>query len=454
MDNELDLPASRLGSLYKDFRDLKDLNPEGYQANINTWKKYFIKHILNDKHTLSVECGKKLLHRLSIDIYGEPKSIDVVLDSFIAENILIPSETFFDTNKVNIDGNGSSNVGLLTKLFGLLGLENKKGYTTRSTTDRDTYLKDVDLIIKGNVEAVIPVITAKIQSNIINGASEPSDFVLSRKSFLIESGISEKCNSKSSQDIIVFYLQYYSKMIVSNGEIIKVCQTSSEAAGKTAAVSITEVDDAIVDIKSTLLLLNRQTKKLEDDITGIENKLHSKLFKSLSNKAQKDLIRNKILSQRYLEKLYGNQNNLNDMLRQINISVSNKTMFDTLQQSHEAIKSINTYIGTVDKVTELLDSIESENEKAGELNDLLSNSNDATNEIADEDIDNELAELEQKIASENKKVAIPVEETVSTEDDPELLERLKHIKISETDSKTTKENESTERKEKIAEPAT
>ncbi|KAG0672178.1 Charged multivesicular body protein 7 [Maudiozyma exigua] len=454
MNNELDLPASRLGSLYRDFRDLKDLNPEGYQANINTWKKYFIKHILNDKHTLSVECGKKLLHKLSIDIYGEPKSIDVALDSFIAENILIPSETFFDTNKANVDGNSPSNVNLLTKLFGLLGLENKKGYTTRSTTDRDTYLKDVDLIIKGTVEAAIPEITANIQSNIINGASEPSDFVLSRKLFLIKSGISEKWNNKLSQDIIVFYLQYYSKVIVSNGETIKVCQTSSEAADKIATASITEVDDAIVDIKGTLLLLNRQTKKLEDDITGIENKLHSKVFKSLSNKAQKDLIRNKILSQRYLEKLYGNQNNLNDMLHQINVSVSNRTMFDTLQKSHEAIKSINTYIESVEKVTELLDSIDSENEKATELNDLLSNSSDATNEIADDVIDNELAELEQEMASEDKKTAIPVEETVSPEDDSELLKRLKEIKIGETDSKTTKENETIERKEKIAQPAT
>ena len=453
MINEIDLPASRLGSLYKDFRDLKDLNPEGYQANINTWKKYFVKHILNDKNNLSIKCGKSLLHKLSIDVYGEPKSIDMVLDNFISENILIPSETFFDTKGTDIYSNDSKNVSLLTKLFSLLGIDNKKGYTTRSDVDKDSYLKDVNLIIGDNVKASALMIATNIQSNIINKASEPSDFVLSRSSFLSKSGISEQWDDKYNQDIVIFYLQHYSKIITSNNDVIKVYQTSTKTGETGTETAVTDTDTAIVDIKNTLLLLNRQTEKLENDITRFENKLQSKVLKSLSMKVQKNLIRNKILSQRHLEKLYGNQDNLNDMLRQLNISIANKTMFNTLQQSHEAIKSINTYIGTVDRVTDLLDSIESENEKIAELNDLLSSSNDVTNKIAEEDIDDELAKLVQKMATEEKRNGTSVKESTPTEDESALLQRLQNVRISETNSQVIKEDKTSTTQEKVAEPA-
>ena len=64
------LPESRLRSLYSDFRDLKQLNPDGYDANIIQWKDYLIKEVWND--TIIVN-GQNLLEYLSISPYGPPK---------------------------------------------------------------------------------------------------------------------------------------------------------------------------------------------------------------------------------------------------------------------------------------------------------------------------------------------------------------------------------------------
>ncbi|SMN20179.1 similar to Saccharomyces cerevisiae YJL049W Putative protein of unknown function [Maudiozyma saulgeensis] len=441
MKDRTDLPTSRLGSLYRDFRDLKDLNPDGYQANINTWEDYFLTNLLNDTNTLSVNCGKNLLHKLNNGIYGEPKSIDVVIDEFVSKKILIPSETYFDVSKVDI-GNDSNNTSILSRLFGLLRLENEKKYTSRLRKLGDTYLKTDILIVNKNVKKSGEEIADKINKNIINKSSEITDLVMSTDEFLKTAKISEIWKDKTDQNIMLFYLEHHLHLIITDQNIVKVIADLNKKELEVSNQKITDVDIGIVDIKLTLDNLNKQIAKLENEIRGIETKLYSDTYKSLSRTTQKGILKNKIVSQRYLEKLSGNKNNLTQIMRQLNMSLINKTMFDTLKQSHAAILSINNYIGSIDKVSTLLENIEVENEKTNELNDILSRANDLDNSVSEDEVNNELAELEKQMEREKQGEQTTEVSKDSSVGESEVLELLKNVTIEDRSIEKTEQNES------------
>jgi len=453
MSNKIKLPTSRLASLYRDFRDLKDLNPDGYQANINTWKDYFTNNLLNDTSTLSVHCGKNLLHKLNDSIYGEPKSIDIVIDELVSENILIPSESYFDTNKIDFDSS-SNKIGILSRLFGLLGLRNEMKFTSRVTRDDDTYLKTDILIVINNVKKSGRTIADNISKNIVDNSSELTDLVMNTDTFFKSSKVCDLWKNKIDQNIVLFYLEYYLHLIITDKNIVKVISDINKKELEISNNKITDIDIGIVEIKNTLNNLNKQISKLVNEINEIETKLQSGKYKSLSRTTQKGILKNKIISQRYLEKLSGNKNNLTEIMRQLNMSLVNKTMFDTLKQSHDVITSISDYIGSIDKVTELLEDIDVENEKATELNEILSKTNDLDNSLFEEEVNNELAELEKQMKTEKQKESTSeVRENTSAEE-TEVMELLRAVTLEDKIIKPNNQHESNTKimEEKVLEP--
>lgn len=88
---------SRLASLYSDFSHLKQLNPEGYAANVRAWLDLLVQCL--KQHTFDSTLllpRAQLAPALSLDVLGPPKSLSVVLQSMIDAGELVPFSVFRD----------------------------------------------------------------------------------------------------------------------------------------------------------------------------------------------------------------------------------------------------------------------------------------------------------------------------------------------------------------------
>lgn len=420
MNSSIELPRSRLESLYKDFRKLKDLNYDGYRANINTWKRYLVEKNWNVLGKLSIQCGNELLNSISIDVYGQPICIDIVIDELVDDGVLVTSDAFFNSTSFDAD-KGSNSIGRLSNLFSLLGFK-ENGFISRKSQNTSSYLKEVKLLIKSNIEDIATSIQTNIKKNIILNAAGITDLIFDVETFKQTSGLSDLIDDKYDQDVMMFYLEHYTKIIKNSDRAVKIIDESAKHIIRDFDTEITDNDVRIIDVKSGISNMQRQIGKLEEDVKEIETKINSDGYKRLQRGTQKELLKSRIIAHRYLERLYGQKANLDDIKKELDISFTNKVMFDTLKQSNIVMKSVNSYIGSIDKVNELLDSIEEEGQRANELNEVLSESNRLDDRLLEEEVDKELAELELQL---NK-------ETEMDKNEEDILEQLKNISIDDT----------------------
>ena len=421
MTSDILLPKSRLQSLYRDFRDLKELNKDGYEANINTWKDFLLKTMLNDKGKLTLHCGADILNDLRTDVYGEPKSIDVVLDAWIKDNTLLTSEFFYDPQQTDID-QSPKNSNLLTRLFGYLSIGGTE-FTTRKVTSESSYLKDIKLFIKDNIKETAGEVITSIKEEIIANSSSSIDLIMDTDSFKNRCGISKLVKNESDQDVLLYYLEQYAHVILRNHNVIKVINKRESSADENIPDNtITESDLNIVLVKSTISKLDREISKLEKDINTIIAKQHSKNYHELSRDSQKAILKSRIITKRYRDRLTANRENLKAILQELRTSTTNKMIVDTLQKSHNTIKMINESIGPVEKIDELMENIAEQRDITQNVTEALSKPSEIMDTIPDSEIEEELAELEQQMKTGKQE---------APNNDEEVLKKLENLNIKE-----------------------
>lgn len=71
----------RMPSLYSDFRNIKDSNTEGYDANISTWKSVLMEALNSGvfSDTVVLTAGSSLLECFDSAKFGRPLALDCVL---------------------------------------------------------------------------------------------------------------------------------------------------------------------------------------------------------------------------------------------------------------------------------------------------------------------------------------------------------------------------------------
>ncbi|CCK73570.1 phosphatidic acid-binding protein CHM7 NDAI_0G05870 [Naumovozyma dairenensis CBS 421] len=433
-----ELPESRLGSLYKDFRPLKDLNPDGYEANITTWRQYLAELYSG---FICFQCGTMLLRHLTRkDAFGVPKSIDVVIDSMVHEEILFPLDLFYEGKMTMTDTTPT-----VLKWFGF-NWKPTKGFKSRQKNSKgndNDYLKDVTLIIKPELESAFHKIYDNIKVAILDDATSITDLVYTSHEFFEKIKINDIIihddeHADEIRKIILFYLSRY-KHIINHDEINDIIKIIAPAAShilKSFTIEITENDRQILNVKSGIYNLERQIKKLENDLEVYSLKTAKEnwdAFRKLPIASQREHIKAKKLSERYLDQLLKYRNNLLTIKNQLDLSSTNAILFDTLSNSHELLKSMNNYMGSAEKIDELLQNIEEQTEQTDEINKLLTNEETLTPGLADE-IEKELQTMEEQLSQERGEEATKehVNEEIKENAETELLlDKLKDLQIDD-----------------------
>ncbi|CAM9010651.1 unnamed protein product [Wickerhamomyces anomalus] len=412
---------SRLYSLYSDFRKLKEVNPYGYEANMIAWKSlvdtFFQKQVLKDIFVLSTD---GLLEELTLAEYGKPMSLDLVLDELIATGDLIPIKQY----KQRTDSIYSRK--WIRPM--LSWTVNRFIYdTSYKIGDRKHQLKSDKLISKNLLEDYVKELENKTALENLSTHSRNVFTKFELLSYLNALNIhlyGKIVNlSDLDYDIFLTYLERDVHKVKVKGDIVKF-----------GSDEVTEEDESIAEIKSTLKSLNSKTEELQQKLDNVSLRLKE----SLRNKNNKDLSLNLLRSKKLAEKSLSTQlsltNQLESVMYKIDESSSNVQLLKALENGTVILKSLNSQIGGVERVEKIMDDLEEEtyqNDKiAAEFNRL-------DTQVDDSEIE---AEFEEMLSQEKGRQK---SEHYTESSENELLDKLQELKLApnEIDPKSEKKVE-------------
>lgn len=445
----MDLPPSRLDSLYKDFSNLKELNPEGYRANIDTWKAYLTKNYLKGSSSLFLNCGAELLNKLRREPQGVPRSIDLVLASLVESNYLVTIDDFY---------NGMMYPQETSTLMRWIRWGSwSRGKISFRNNHNEHYLKNVKLIIKPVMEEKFEHIRIQLRNNIISEASGVADLVFSKQEFYRKCGFHRILDdAEEEREAMLFYLSRYKKIIVQDGDVIKVTAPEVEHLLAQFERKVTEDDRRIAKLNTALMYVESQIKTLRTQITDYAALLEDMIAKLVPRETQRKCLQGKKLVEKSLNRLLEQQTSLMTVKTHINLAATNALLFRALEDSNKVLKSINDSIGSVEKIEELLDEIKEQGEKAEEVNALIARSPDAEDEAElDRELEEMIMETEQTRKEETVSAVSGKEENEPPREASEserLAKKLSSLHIDSKSPEPREKNPNAVQREAIAEP--
>lgn len=418
---------SRLNSLYKDFRPLKELNFDGYVANVNDWQNYLLKKYFPKQDKICVTIGTRFLQDISDKKYGAPASIDVVIDNLIQENILIKLDEFKNSATKRDEKT-------ITRIFSWIhasSIGKLNRYQSRKNDNATNYLKQDTFVIRPLLEEKFTKIYDIIRNNILAKATTVCDLIFPLEDFIDFSGISYTLPSDSliEWEVMLNYLEYHKNTITRKENIVKIIDPLVESIYKQFGVEITETDQSIAEIKQCFTNIENAIEKYEIEVYEYKMKLKGDDFKKITKIAQTEYKRGYFLAQKMLLKLFKFRNNLVEVKYQLDMSVSNLVLYKTLQSSNKIITTINGKIGPAEKVHDLLEEIRERSTDNEEITKVLSME---ISKFDDDELDEELKEMEKELAGQE--ISKTQSEKNKEDDESKILEQLENLNINNEQS--------------------
>ncbi|CCG21755.1 hypothetical protein CORT_0B00320 [Candida orthopsilosis Co 90-125] len=437
---------SRLNSLYSNFQKNKQLNPEGYQANIRAWKTLFTKIITSDKFesesvTSIPTYSPNLKESLSLHPYNEPQNLNNILQEFVNDRFLIPASLYL-TARENYFITISSQFSI-SQYFSMNAWQQWRALKNYSVVEQgrlvdDRFIYWDELVRLG--QKVAKIIETKVKGDTYSSTLFNYNLLFDElsKYMTITSVDYNLLLKHSSRDIGLLQTKDVNGIVY-----IKISQKE-----------ISPEDEAVIQVKQTI-------KNLETRIKEVESKLRSVDFRavlSLPKDAQKSSLRQKMAMKANLLKLLNRNIDLElemtTLLQKIDDANFNSVYFSVLESSGKTLSKLNNKL-KVDDLDRVKTDIDEEISKEEEISDALAV------EANDVDVDEELkkmlaedkAEKEPKSTKEKKSVE---ESNMSEEKEQELLSKLENLsvkddrKVLSQGESSTKEHSQVESQEKVA----
>lgn len=406
---------SRLYSLYSDFRKLKEVNPDGYEANLIAWKSlietFFQQQVLKDAFVLSTD---GLADNLTLADYGKPIALDLVLEELIQSGDLIPIKTFEQRTDSIYTRKWIRPLMSWTVNKFIMNTSYKVG-------DSRHNLKSDNLVSKKTLESYVKELDNKAGLEKLTGQSRTLFTKEELSSYLNSLNIAlhgKKVHlSGVDFELLLLYLERDINKVRVKDNIIKFGDSE-----------ITDEDISIAEIKSTLTNLNAKSDELQSKIDHVSLKLKE----SLSNKNNKELSLNLLRSKKLAEKSLATQlsliNQLESVMYKIDESSSNVQLLKALENGTVVLKSLNTQIGGVERVEEIMDNLEEEKYQSDKIASELSR---LETQVDDSEVEAEFQEMLSQETTKDKSPSQQKDEAAAAE--KQLTDKLAELALSPTD---------------------
>lgn len=383
---------SRLQSLFSDFSGLKDINPEGYEANFSAWQALLLQCL--KEHTfessISLPVGK-LSTALSSPQYGQPKSLGEVISTLIKEHVLVPW-SIYQAHSPFLD----LYLDLISPQKLWLKLVSSFSFKYHVTNDMSHLSHDFYIHYPTLVAC-----SSKINELLKESITRQGSYLARILDFQMFQKFVRKSDSKLSDVDIQAVFVYLSrdrgnigsqKIPGSNKNhwdfLIKV---SDEKA-------ITLEDFEILNLKSNIVKTENRVALLEEAVyQDIPQRLKHLLSIKAPESRLKNVLRKKHQLLQSLDLASSVSNELTLLLNKIDEAQSNSTVYQVLQSAKSALSTLNHKVSVSDM--EILTSeLEDQVALTNEVSELIGGSS----QWNEEDISEEFELLEREYELEKQ----------------------------------------------------
>ncbi|ESZ95194.1 hypothetical protein SBOR_4425 [Sclerotinia borealis F-4128] len=424
LNNELQFRRARLAALYSDFRQQQNLNPDGYHANIEAWRKALgnaaragvMPSQGSSPDLLILKADDELLRALDTNEWGRPLSLGAVVQEAIAKKELMPLGEFMNASDSIYTRSWTIKpwdiVGWGLKQFGISFGGGK--------------LPEGKFVIVGNVEEAAKVFAGKSVAK-----TGRVGRIYSRRMFKEEFGsvLGEHILSDVDMDAFLKFLVRDKRIVAYDGETIKLkAPTDSESP------LITQEDTSIASLRSLIADLEIQTKLFTERVEIMDRAAKEAVTKK-NRVSALAALRSKKSAETTLATRHATLSQLEEVLSKIEQAADQVDLVRIMESSTKVLSGLNKEVGGVERVDDVVDKLREQMGQVDEVGDIIAEP--ARNNVDEGEVDDELGAMER-------------EETRKIEEKERLVKEEKERKEAADTKRKLYELEEVERKARAA----
>ncbi|KAI1340283.1 Snf7-domain-containing protein [Xylariaceae sp. FL0016] len=385
VENDPNFRRARLPALYSDFRSQQTLNPDGYIANVNAWKRGLSNAALAGhapsksplRNHLTVELDDSLLRSLESKQFGRPLALGSALQEALASGEMMPLQQFLKaTQSIHYKSCGSIPLSVLGWGLRKIGVSGPGDSMPKG-----------QFVVLSNLEAL-----TKTFVDAIADRSSPFERTFSnthfRKTFE-GSLLGGQKLSDSDFEVLTKYLTRDKGILATDGTKIKILDSTSNT-------SISQEDSAIASLKELIEDMTHQVDVLTSRIDTLTAQAQS--FVQRKNLASaRAALKSKKLAESTLATRHATLIQLEEVATKIQQAADNVALVNVMKSSTAALRSLNGQIGGADEVDTVLDGLREQMSEVDEVGNIIAETARPVDETEVED------EFEALLADERKK---------------------------------------------------
>ncbi|KAI5804984.1 Snf7-domain-containing protein [Geopyxis carbonaria] len=367
-----DFRKTRLPSLYSDFRNLQTTNSSAFTANVAAWKRLLIDataHGLVGDGTdkLVITTGEALVTQMSMQEWGRPLALGVVVNEAIHAKELYPVNTFLSQRESIYYW---SYAGAVMNW----GLE-KVGLKSKPATSGRARITEGKFVVIKNVEN-----TAR---DVLRKTNQKTSQV--ERIYTTDLFIEELAPGMSQIDLKVLF-RFLARDLGEasyNGKIIKFKIQGEQLS------PVNEQDITIAQLRSLISTLQRRIEKLNLDVSTCNEKARTAVA-SKNRLMATAALKSRKIAENALDTQIKTLSQVEDVMAHIEQATSNLDLVNQLEKSTKVLNTLNKEIGGTERVDRIMDDLKESTAQVDELNQVLGEGGAVLDEA---DVDEELEAL-------------------------------------------------------------
>ncbi|KAI7284754.1 hypothetical protein KC345_g2105 [Hortaea werneckii] len=381
---------ARLASLYSDFRNQRQTNPDGYHANASAWMRALTaaanaglipSSSASSQHDHFVlQTGEELARALQTQELGRPLALGSVIDEAVRKKELIPVKDFLEA-KESIYAKHWLPTPWQVMSWGLRQLGVIGGDSSEDKLVRGEF------VIMDNLEA-----TAKAAlDHVSKTASSHTARIFSRDllASTLCSALDVSSLSQRDTSVLLMHLARDQAAIAYDPATGTV---KFHAPGEMKPASIEQEDITIASLRTLISGLEPQIQQLIQRVSELDAKAREAVAKK-QNAAAKVALRQKKMAETKLQSRTATLTQVEEVYAKIEQAADQVEIVRVMEASSTTLRSLNQKTGGVEKVQDVMENLRESMQDTEEISGAISEV--GAGQIDEGEVDDELEALEK-----------------------------------------------------------
>ncbi|KAL3426027.1 Snf7 family protein [Phlyctema vagabunda] len=434
LKNEYQFRRTRLAALYSDFRQLRALNPDGYVANVEAWRKGLADatragHVPSQGSTsdlLILKVDEELLRALETKEWGRPLALGTVINEAVAAHEMIPLQQF----NVAKESIYQQSWGVRPWQIISWGLRQLGLAGGQSGEDK---LPVGKLVVLANLEEA-----SKNFSSRITGNTSRVDRIYSQAAFekSFADVLGEKSLSHADVEVFLKFLSRDKAVLAYDGQTVKI-----KGQGEANITRITPEDASIASLKSLIADLELQTAVLTRKVDELDIMAREAVTRKNRASALASL-RSKKLAESTLAKRNATLGQLEGVFASIEQAADQVELVRVMEGSAKVLSGLNAEVGGVERVDDVVEQLREQMTQVDEIGNVIAEVGQGTGAVDEAEVDDELEALEREDREKREEEERKVREEKERNEAAEIKRKLDSLEEAERQAEFKAEKES------------